>query len=144
VNVAVCPASPSDLLAAVVIVGTTVQGSRSIRRRLVTVPSVVVPTREQVDPLSEVVFPAWVVTRSRTPAYSAFLSATGSSALAAPLSTTAQLRLLSLSQPSGSLGLVVIFVNTGSGVTVSVSAELVTVPAVLLTTTANVDPLSRS
>jgi hypothetical protein len=38
---------------------------------------------------------------------------------------------------------VVIVGDTGAGFTVSVAAELVTVPTVLLTTTANVDPLSE-
>jgi hypothetical protein len=37
---------------------------------------------------------------------------------------------------------VVIVGATGAGFTVSVAAELVTVPAVFVTTTANVDPLS--
>jgi hypothetical protein len=39
-------------------------------------------------------------------------------------------------------GCVVIVGATGAGFTVSVAALLVTVPAVLLTTTANADPLS--
>jgi hypothetical protein len=39
-------------------------------------------------------------------------------------------------------GGVVIVGATGAGFTVSVAVALVTVPAVLLTTTANVDPLS--
>jgi hypothetical protein len=40
-------------------------------------------------------------------------------------------------------GCVVIVGDTGAGFTVSVAAELVTVPAVLVTTTENVDPLSE-
>jgi hypothetical protein len=40
-------------------------------------------------------------------------------------------------------GCVVIVGATGAGFTVSVAVELVTVPTVLLTTTANVDPLSE-
>jgi hypothetical protein len=40
-------------------------------------------------------------------------------------------------------GCVVIVGDTGAGFAVSVAAELVTVPPVLLTTTANVDPLSE-
>jgi hypothetical protein len=38
---------------------------------------------------------------------------------------------------------VVIVGDTGAGFTVSVAAELVAVPAVFVTTTANVDPLSE-
>jgi len=38
---------------------------------------------------------------------------------------------------------VVIVGDTGAGFTVNVAVELVTVPAVLVTTTANVDPLSE-
>jgi hypothetical protein len=38
---------------------------------------------------------------------------------------------------------VVIVGTTGAGFTVSVAAELVTVPTVFVTTTANVDPLSE-
>jgi len=40
-------------------------------------------------------------------------------------------------------GCVVIVGVTGAGLTVSVAAELVTVPAVFVTTTENVDPLSE-
>jgi hypothetical protein len=40
-------------------------------------------------------------------------------------------------------GCVVIVGVTGAGFTVNVAAELVTVPAVFVTTTANVDPLSK-
>jgi hypothetical protein len=40
-------------------------------------------------------------------------------------------------------GCVVIVGDTGAGFTVSVDAELVTVPTVFVTTTANVDPLSE-
>ena len=40
-------------------------------------------------------------------------------------------------------GCVVIVGDTGAGFTVSVAAELVAVPAVFVTTTENVDPLSE-
>src|SRR5438874_5327864 len=121
--------------------GTAAGFTVSVAALLVTVPAVFVTTTRNVEPLSAVVVSGFVSIAEVAPGMLTPWFCPWSPSGAVPAATTANVAVC----PAVTVwfaGCVVIVGATAAAFTVSVAALLVTVPAVLLTTTRNVEPLS--